>query len=122
MARVCKTCGVEKPLTEYYKQSNRKSYYTWCKECHKEVNRKGTLKQYGLTPEEFNQMFADQKGECLICKRHQSEFKETLSVDHDHKTGKVRGLLCGACNRAIGLFKDDPNIIRAAIDYLKDNR
>ena len=122
MTRVCKTCGVEKPLTEYYKQSNRTSYYTWCKKCHKEVKRKSTLKQYGITPEEFNKMYADQNGECLICERHQTEFKETLSVDHDHKTGRVRGLLCGACNRAIGLFKDDPNILRAAIDYLKDNR
>ena len=67
------------------------------------AERRRKLKQkYGLTPEEYNRMFENQSGCCAICKKHQSEFKRRLAVDHDHGTGQVRGLLCGACNVLLG--------------------
>lgn len=60
-------------------------------------------------------MYLEQKGVCLVCGEAS---RETLNVDHCHTTNKVRGLLCGACNRAIGLFRDDPEIIAKAAIYV----
>ncbi|MBO1267080.1 endonuclease VII domain-containing protein [Arthrobacter cavernae] len=71
--------------------------------------------RYGLSPEEFEGLHSSQGGKCAIC----SLIPPTpLHVDHDHETGKVRGLLCGSCNRAIGLLKDDTDLMRSAIAYL----
>jgi hypothetical protein len=63
-------------------------------------------------------MFLEQEGCCMICKIHQSQCKQNLHVDHDHETGQVRGLLCQKCNHALGLFKDNPQIIQAALEYV----
>lgn len=72
------------------------------------------LQKYGLTFEKWNEMVLDQGGKCAICK------KETkLCVDHDHKTGKVRGLLCLTCNQGIGSLKDCSEIVYRAAEYLK---
>jgi hypothetical protein len=78
--------------------------------------------RYGLTVEEYNQMFADQNGGCAICGTHQSELKRKLAVDHDHETGKIRGLLCSHCNAGIGQFKDNVSLMGFAIDYLNKNK
>ena len=121
--RVCKTCGVDKPLTEYNKQSNRTSYYTWCKECHKVLNRKSKLKRlYGITPGEYDDLYKKQNGCCEICGKHQSEQKRRLDIDHNHTTGKVRSLLCTQCNVAIGLFEENIDTMMSGIEYLKGNR
>ena len=72
------------------------------------------LRKYGLTPEQFRDMMDSQYGWCAIC-------KEPLlkpHVDHDHQTGRARGLLCSNCNTGIGLFKEDPIILARAIGYL----
>ncbi len=82
------------------------------------VNR---LKRFGLTPEDYNKMFLEQDGRCAICSRHQTEFKMKLAVDHNHQNGKVRGLLCGDCNRALGLFRDNSEVLLIAANYLKEN-
>jgi hypothetical protein len=66
------------------------------------ARRKWDLKdRYGLTPERFDEMVVDQEGRCAICRR---EFPQTPHVDHDHETGKVRGLLCRRCNIMLGWF------------------
>lgn len=76
--------------------------------------REGYLrKRYGMSEAEFNRRAAAQGGGCAICGR-QGE----LHVDHDHGTSAVRGLLCGQCNRALGLLADDPARLAAAIAYL----
>ena len=62
-------------------------------------------------------MYIDQAGLCGICKRPDSSGIK-LSVDHCHQTGKVRGLLCGNCNRALGLFRDNINLLTNAVSYL----
>jgi len=67
----------------------------------------------------FDILYQNQQGCCNICRRHQSELKTALCVDHDHKTNLVRGLLCQACNKGIGLFNDDTNLCARAADYLK---
>ena len=78
------------------------------------------LHKYGITLEDYNQMFADQEGCCKVCDRHQSEFTNNLCVDHCHTTGKVRGLLCFSCNTGIGHLKDDIELLKRAITYLGD--
>lgn len=77
--------------------------------------------KYGLTRQAYDAMFDGQNGLCAIC--HQPEitsFKRTLSVDHDHITGQIRGLLCHFCNTGLGKFKDNPQLLVAAAQYLKD--
>ena len=79
------------------------------------TQRKAVLKKkYNLTPGEYNQMALNQNGRCAIC-----EQPIKLHVDHDHETGKVRGLLCQRCNTGSGLFKHDVKILRNAVKYFK---
>lgn len=73
---------------------------------------------YGITLDEYNNLLEIQDGCCDICKKHFTQFKKPLFVDHDHETGKVRGLLCNTCNGGIGLLKDDLNILNNAVAYL----
>jgi Recombination endonuclease VII len=83
--------------------------------------------KYGITLEDFERMSDLQDGVCAICRRDPSEFEgdkhpahKVLHVDHDHLTGKVRGLLCFFCNTAIGMLQDDAAVVMRAADYLKD--
>jgi len=78
-------------------------------------------KKYGITPEQYIELFNKQEGKCIICNKHQIEFKKALGVDHDHKTGKIRGLLCNDCNLGIGYLKDNIIFLQKAIDYLNNN-
>src|SRR5690242_10743904 len=107
--KVCSKCKLEKPKSEYW---NR---YAQCKTCgqkvHDEWNRKNRTPEYrrknklksyyGITIEQFNDMFTQQQGKCLICLRHQSELERKLRIDHNHVTKVIRGLLCDQCNTAI---------------------
>lgn len=63
--------------------------------------------RYGVSREQYADMFAAQNGACAICRRHQSTMKTALAVDHNHLTKKVRGLLCSNCNRILGFLKVD---------------
>ena len=81
--------------------------------------KRGLRRWYGLTLEDYNQMFEEQNGCCKICNRHQTDFKKRLHVDHCHNTNKVRGLLCHNCNLALGRFMDNPETIKAALEYVK---
>jgi hypothetical protein len=82
------------------------------------LNRKRHLRQsYKLTPAEYEAYVVKQAGKCAIC----GAFTK-LHVDHDHLTNIVRGLLCGNCNRGIGMLKDDTNILAAAIAYLSQKK
>jgi hypothetical protein len=73
---------------------------------------------YGLTTLQFDAMTLKQGGKCAICQRGPTH--KSLCVDHNHKTGKVRGLLCHRCNLALGAFDDDPAVLLRVISYLKD--
>lgn len=78
------------------------------------------LRNFNITIDEYEKMEKDQSGVCLICKKTERNKKtKYLSVDHCHKTGKVRGLLCSRCNSAIGLLRDCPERITAALAYIK---
>jgi hypothetical protein len=78
--------------------------------------------KFGLSLEQYNEMFTAQGGKCKICGTHQLELKRRLAVDHDHNTGKIRGLLCQHCNLVIGLALDSTTTLESAIEYLKSSR
>lgn len=71
--------------------------------------------KYGLSASDYNRMFAQQSGVCAICR----EPDRKLVVDHDHKTDRVRALLCSHCNSAIGFLRESPLLARAAATYLE---
>ena len=136
--QICKKCRENKPLTSYYKTTDRKSgYKTICKECIKSEpvtqRKKDYMKTYGkeyhlktsynLTKEEYKILLEKQNHKCAICSVDEvNAIKGKLYVDHCHTTGKVRGLLCHHCNTGIGMLKDSTNILALAISYLnKDN-
>jgi DNA repair exonuclease SbcCD ATPase subunit len=97
-----------------YYAANREKILSRIKE-EKSWRRRHLMKAYGLSLEDFKRMFDDQEGRCYICGPN-SEGK--LCVDHDHKTKKVRKLLCDRCNRMIGAARENPSILRAAAHYL----
>jgi Autographiviridae endonuclease VII len=73
-------------------------------------------KNYGMNELAYELRFKQQRGKCAICKN--TTPKRRLCVDHDHRTQEIRGLLCTACNRGLGFFQDEPEILKAAIRYL----
>jgi len=140
--KICKICCISKNLEEFHKHlTSRDGRNNTCKKCHHArvaIDRKDPFKRekfrqyqkrsglrirYGITPEILNEMIIKQNNRCLICNNepvkdgaHQNGI---LHIDHCHKSGKVRGLLCHLCNRAIGLFREDARLIEKALQYLK---
>lgn len=74
--------------------------------------------QYNITLEDYNKLFEEQNECCVICGKNQSEFSKKLFVDHNHETGKIRGLLCYKCNACLGYFNDNISTFQKAIEYL----
>jgi hypothetical protein len=128
--KICRDCQVEKAESEFPKaKRNKDGLHAYCRKCnnaravkspgYKEGVRKAHLKRtYKITPEQYEQMFEAQEGLCAICRQPESEYRKHLSIDHNHATGKVRGLLCHDCNLGLGKFKDDTNRLKMAIMYL----
>ena len=85
----------------------------------REHSRTKNLKSKGLSVEQYDRFFTQQRGRCAICRRSQKLFSTRLCVDHCHRTGRVRGLLCRPCNSALGLFQDKERILLRAATYLK---
>ena len=105
------------------KQRIIKRNTTWLKsESGKEYDRKKKLRtKYNMTIEQYDSVLKEQNNCCKICSTHESEFNKRLAVDHCHTTGKIRGLLCMACNILLGKAKDNINILNNAINYLNNN-
>jgi hypothetical protein len=80
---------------------------------------KDYIKKYNITLIEYNKLFKKQKGCCAICKKHQSLFKRSLAIDHNHETGVIRDLLCSNCNHMLGHSFENLNVLETAIKYLK---
>ena len=89
-------------------------------------NRMKQLERYGITVEQHDVMLTTQDGLCAICGQPPDpggvRATSRLHTDHDHLTGRVRGLLCNNCNRGIGCFADDPARLRAAAEYIERHR
>jgi len=145
--RTCNKCGIEKPYSEFAKSNSRKLgiQYT-CKQCNSDraklwyFNNKSRAKEnakrwvknnrekakqyakerlrkhhYGMEYGEYDKMFAAQSGKCYLCNR-----KTKLEVDHCHKTGCVRKLLCRRCNLFVGWIESNMNLLDSAIRYIND--
>lgn len=84
----------------------------------KPQRRNRTLRQYGITAEEFNAKLAEQEGRCALCR----EFRYPLNMDHCHARGANRGILCHNCNTGLGLFGDSVETLEMAIEYLKRHK
>lgn len=131
-------CSAVKPFCDFYNDKKGKfGLSAYCKECmkakaskHRRDNprRKKNLDlqyNFNITIEQYGAMLASQNGACAICGGVNTNGR-ALSVDHDHaccpgkkSCGKcVRALLCGDCNMGLGKFRDDPELLRAAIEYL----
>jgi hypothetical protein len=77
-------------------------------------------KKFGITTDQYYKMLADQAGKCAICKRDETDNGKDLAIDHDHSTGRVRGLLCHHCNAALGHVSDNVDHLQRMIAYLKE--
>lgn len=121
----CKKC--EKAAKAAWYQANRniaisKSslYQTKVRNVRTAYSRKWRLKNvYKITEAEYDRLFTEQAGRCRICQRHRDELGKELCVDHCHETGKIRGLLCHACNAGIGYLRHNPENLGRAISYLQ---
>lgn len=78
-------------------------------------------RDFGLSLIDYNKILWDQYNRCAICSVDSDHYARTLSVDHCHNTKQIRGLLCHNCNRALGMFKDDIDLLAKAIEYLKSH-
>jgi len=107
-------------MKKYYEwnKEQRKDYAKKYNKVHREEIRKYRVShKYGLTLLEFNSLLSKQGYKCAICDKP-LENRRDIHIDHDHKKGKVRGILCRSCNTGIGLLKDDPDIIYKAYNYI----
>lgn len=121
----CKNCNQEKPLEAFKNTSSRCRI---CLDCLKISKKKSWtsdkkrnyqfLTRYGITLETYNTMLAKQNNACAICLTPVHELSTQLHVDHCHKTGKVRGLLCYNCNSGLGRFKDSKFNLSQALHYI----
>ncbi len=149
--KYCRQCKTTKPIMEFYrlrkdkpelrphcKICNRKYFKIWriknkdkdaargrqrrklLPERYKDYDRK---KVHGVAFGTYDKMLKEQSGLCAICKSDTPQSKRrSFSIDHCHKTGKIRALLCDPCNHGIGNFKDNADLLLAAIEYLKIHR
>lgn len=131
----CIVCAEEFPETEEFFYKCNSGLHGRCKPCHRaDVKRRfNTLSQeersqsdrrraikykYNITPEQYEAMLAAQDNCCAVCERPAEDFARVLHIDHCHETGAVRGLLCAVCNTSLGGFRDDPQLLLRAIEYL----
>jgi hypothetical protein len=129
-SRRCSRCKVVKPLEDFPRHRSQplgRGYH--CKVCHAAITRANIKKnhgggrgfqlkrRYGLDAVQVEWMILQQGGLCAICRT-----RKPVHIDHDHKTGLVRGVLCFSCNRGLGKFGDDRVLLRSAVDYLTEVR
>jgi len=134
--KVCTKCDKKKKLTDFYavcKGRGGEKKESQCKKCkrkYKKIWRQknpeyhrnyALIKNYGITLEDYKKILEVQNFKCDLCKRPRSKFKRNFDVDHNHKTGFIRGLICNYCNyRLMRFFKDDKQLMINLINYLKN--
>jgi hypothetical protein len=128
--RRCPRCRASKPAAAFYNNAARADGLSiYCRLCttqmrptiEPEQSRAWRYRrEFGITIADYDRMFAQQGGRCAICRRADAAGKNgRFHVDHDHKTGQVRALLCERCNRGLGHYDDDPERLEAAARYLR---
>lgn len=129
-SKICRQCGKRKSIDDFVLQANgqrggqckkcrRKVHQKWCKKNAYKIKGYRFKTEYGITLNDFEEMLEGQNYKCAICKITLDLGAKT-HVDHDHITGKVRGLLCPNCNYGLGFFKDNPISLLEAIKYLNN--
>jgi hypothetical protein len=121
----CPTCRT--PTTPNPQSVGREGGGRYCGDCSRRREAHRTVAKYGITLDEYERRAVEQGGVCAICQQSESAAGNhggvrRLTVDHDHATGVVRGLLCSRCNVAIGMLDDDPERFVAAAEYLRSAR
>lgn len=120
VVKICTRCKERKKISEFYK-STLYGRQSWCKRCQARDRQKDKLMyHYGLSLEEYYFLHDEQLGTCAIC-HNKCKSGRRLAVDHNHETGKTRGLLCMSCNRGLGLFNDDRYLLAKAVEYLEEH-
>lgn len=133
--KVCSACRVELPVSAFNKNAAAKDgLANQCAACLKESRRRSReahperhkarhmKNRYGIALEEYEAMTKKMDGRCAVCRDAPQPPFNGLDLDHDHVTGRVRGLLCRPCNLALGGARDDPSILRALADYIETHR
>lgn len=130
----CGRCKVYKEIKEFSKHKGYKDgLQNACKKCKSKESKKyyntdtGSYKRlnrlykhkYGITLVDYNIMFNNQEGKCDICNIHQEKLQIKLAVDHCHKTGEIRSLLCSKCNIGLGFFNDNLELMELAATYIR---
>ncbi len=123
----CPDCGQEKPVSDFGRnKSSRDGFTGYCRPCHNRRVRDSRMRthggsrsyhlkaRYGITAAEYDAMVEAQGGVCAMCEERAPEH-----VDHDHLTGRIRGVLCSCCNQALGNLRDSVDLARRAVDYLE---
>lgn len=143
---VCKLCGRERIGTKEKKISSKQfNCKQWeCSACYTNRKNKAFREKYpeqqawrnfksrlkrdfSMIPEDYLKMFKKQEGVCATCKKSETKINskskkvQSLSIDHCHKTGKIRGLLCNRCNITLGKVEDNPTILQNMLDYLNNS-
>lgn len=130
--KTCPKCGENKERSEYWKDSSRPDGITaYCKPCKTSVTsewinknedrvkavaqKANRRRRYNLTEEEYKNILNIQNYRCAICK---IEIDHSAHIDHDHSSGRVRGILCHNCNKGLGMFRDSIEFLQNAIHYL----
>ena len=137
--KICSKCKEDKDLNSFSPNKHTKDgKQSYCKPCRVILNQqydKRTNKEkssyqkiiklkskYDLTPEQKQTQIDYQNNQCAICQLELSDnISSDIHIDHNHETKKLRGILCSKCNMGIGMFKDNPIYLQAAIDYLSTN-
>lgn len=135
--KVCTRCSTPKPLDYFHKSRQHKTgLHPWCRDCRRVSTRERWLRdpelmrklhrerqvkhRYGITQDEYLRLFEKQQGRCAICGGTEPRCNGArLCVDHDHATGKVRGLLCTPCNLAAGYLADSAERAELLAAYLR---
>jgi hypothetical protein len=141
VTKVCTFCLVEQPLENFGSRGGAQKHLlkSRCKTCHFKAHKEWTqsnservreyrakdpwtlakrCKRHNLSVTEFWTIYEEQDGTCPIC--DEALKPEESAIDHNHQTGKVRGILCKTCNRGLGLLRDNPETLQRAVFYLKD--
>jgi len=127
--KLCKKCNINKSLNEFFKDVKMKDKYkSFCKNCYNEDPSRSSKyrknfelnRKYGIDINKFTELFNNQNNKCKLC---ESEIprgtRKKWCVDHCHKTGKIRGIICNNCNLGLGVFDDNINYLNKAIEYLQ---
>lgn len=136
--KICKKCKIEKKESEFYFQKGMKDgLKSNCKDCYyndvkiyKKIyyqNNKIKIKDrdlkrnYNISLEDYNFLLKEQNNKCFVCKSQEVD-KKSLAVDHCHKTGKIRSLLCRRCNTILGLVEENSNLLDLLKQYIESNK